>query len=267
MHHNEFEYFQSDLIYFIITLIFCLIFPIPLYCEWTYTGTRQSLRGLNPYNLQTSLIVSLSFAFPLCVEFILNIVSGRVKRGRIGHTALLASLLLPDIILYFLAIPWESSEILACVDPLRFSLIGYGILSHLLQTGVEIFHSPYMIIIVICCNLAFLFLLLEQFQTSSSHQENILYLLGISFAFLAFILIIYVIRLCCSPILRKQLIIWNKSDYTIILYVFILLSLGVIQTIRTIFANDDHTNFNVGTTLLIGYIYIHLYSIYNCISI
>eukprot|EP01041_Mallomonas_annulata_P002785 gene2785-5485_t len=147
---------------------------LPLILEWDLWNKEKVLLSILSLDFKFSLVSAIALSIPMSADFILDIISS--KRGKhAGHLSriinylplavLIFSLIVPDAIIFFIAIPFELTEFTICIIQARNIACAYAVQSHLCDAGSAIFRTPSFIIVSICYSLSMFFLNISAFKT------------------------------------------------------------------------------------------------------
>eukprot|EP01041_Mallomonas_annulata_P016466 gene16466-34354_t len=158
----------------IISVFGILLSFLPILLKWELSNQNKVLMSTLSLDFKFSLVAAIALSIPMSADFLLDVISS--QRGkRPGHLSriinylplgvLLFSLIVPDSIIFFIAIPLELPELTICIFQTRNIMCGYAVQSHLCNAGSDIFRTPAFALASLSLTLSMFFLNISAFVT------------------------------------------------------------------------------------------------------
>ena len=153
---------KDPLLFF--TTISCLLCFIPLISDLEYVGITHIYKNDSAENISNSsmvisvLVAAVAISVPMFIEVILNFFMSvnKFHWGMFPYISLVFALLIPDLLILVIAIPFESMRLLLCLSSSRYIIIAYGIFGHLWHSKLPIFQSKLIFICLILLDVSFI---------------------------------------------------------------------------------------------------------------
>eukprot|EP01041_Mallomonas_annulata_P010969 gene10969-22925_t len=128
----------------IVSIFGLLLSFLPVILQWELLDKEKVLKSTLSLDFKFSLVAAIALSIPISVDFLLDISS--TKRGkRPGNLSrfisylplgvLIFSLIVPDAIIFFIAIPLELPGLVICIFQARNVACAYANQSHLCDVG------------------------------------------------------------------------------------------------------------------------------------
>eukprot|EP01041_Mallomonas_annulata_P010729 gene10729-22415_t len=158
----------------IVSTFGVLLTFLPIMLEWELSDRQKVLISTLSLDFKFSLVAAIALSIPISADFLLDVISS--KRGkRPGHLSriinylplavLIFSLIVPDAIIFFIAIPFEFPQLIICIFQARYIACAYAVQSHLCDAGSDIFRTPAFILVSIAYSVSTFFLNISAFIT------------------------------------------------------------------------------------------------------
>eukprot|EP01041_Mallomonas_annulata_P006133 gene6133-12419_t len=180
---------QSSLPLLVVTVIGFVIMSLPLFMEIVFVGTMNPERkdrmliAFQSLAFRDSLVSNVAVSIPVTAEFILDIITSCFKsnhsvfsymKAQLPRFILVASLIIPGLLLLCIALPLNYPELLICIFPCRIMAIFYGVLGHLWEEGGEFWRSPWIIFVMILSVLGLLLASWDAMSDSGAADKRLI---------------------------------------------------------------------------------------------
>eukprot|EP01041_Mallomonas_annulata_P002126 gene2126-4152_t len=204
----------------IVSICALVLSFLPIMLQWELLDEEKVLKSTLSLDFKFSLVAAIALSIPMSADFLLDIISSKMGK-RPGNLSrfinylplgvLIFSLIVPDAIIFFIAIPLELPGLIICIFQARNIMCVYASQSHLCDVGSAIFRTPLFVTVSIFYNLSMLFLG-SIFNTNGFHSS--LYFTATTYVESGYTLIITIShgRINHAAMLHAQQIVKDIKD-------------------------------------------------------